>query len=83
MLLNDEPSEKCNGLINRTRTVQHNGGVVRPGDASARRRRGARTSSPLGAGFDRSAVGFTQSTELGYLNPDRSVTGVSAFGDGG
>ena len=24
-----------------------------------------------------------QSTELGYLNPDRSVTGVDAFGDGG
>ena len=24
-----------------------------------------------------------QSTELGYLNPDRSVTGVGAFGDGG
>ena len=23
-----------------------------------------------------------QSTELGYLNPDRSVTGVGAFGDG-
>jgi hypothetical protein len=25
-LLNDEPAEKCNGLLNRTRTVQHNGG---------------------------------------------------------
>ena len=37
----------------------------------------------VGAGFDRSTVGFTQSTELGYLNPDRSVTGVGAFGDGG
>ena len=23
-----------------------------------------------------------QSTELGYLNPDRSVTGIGAFGDG-
>ena len=35
-----------------------------------------------GAGYDRSRVGFLQSTELGYLNPDRSVTGVNAFGDG-
>ena len=35
-----------------------------------------------GGGYDRSRVGFLQSTELGYLNPDRSVTGVNAFGDG-
>ena len=27
-------------------------------------------------------MGFIQSTELGYLNPDRSVTGTGAFGDG-
>ena len=46
-------------------------------------RRRARTSSPSAPAFDRSTVGFTQSTELGYLNPDRSVTGVGAFGDGG
>ena len=36
----------------------------------------------IGAAFDRSGVGFTQSSELGYLNPDRTVTGVGAFGDG-
>ena len=28
VLLNDEPAEKCNGLINRTRTGQHNAGGV-------------------------------------------------------
>ncbi len=27
-------------------------------------------------------MGFTQSTELGYLNPDRSVTGIKAYADG-
>jgi outer membrane receptor protein involved in Fe transport len=27
-------------------------------------------------------VGFVQSTELGYLNPDRSITGTGAFADG-
>ena len=37
----------------------------------------------IGTAFDRSVVGFTQSTQLGYLNPDRSVTGVNAFADGG
>ena len=28
------------------------------------------------------ACTFQQGTELGYLNPDRTVTGVGAFGDG-
>ena len=35
-----------------------------------------------GGGYDRGRAGFLQSTELGYLNPDRSVTGINAFGDG-
>ena len=43
---------------------------------------GWRNQFTAGAAFDRSRVGFSQSTELGYLNPDRSVTGVGAFGDG-
>ncbi len=81
-LLNDEPAEKCNGLINQTHTSQHNGGAS--GQLTHRGAMGARENVfTVGAGFDRSTVGFTQSTELGYLNPDRSVTGVGAFGDGG
>ncbi len=81
-LLNDAPSETCNGLINQTRTTQQNGGL----SAQLTHRRTVGTSANLftvGAAFDRSAVGFGQSTELGYLNPDRGVTGVGAFGDGG
>ena len=81
-LLEDEPSEKCNGLINQTHTSQHNGGMF--GQVTHRRPMGARENVfTVGGGFDRSTVGFAQSTELGYLNPDRSVTGVGAFGDGG
>ena len=81
-LLNDEPSEKCNGLINQTHTSQHNGGTS--GQVTHRRPLGTgQNVFTFGGGFDRSTVGFTQSTELGYLNPDRSVTGVGAFGDGG
>jgi outer membrane receptor protein involved in Fe transport len=81
-LLDDEPSEKCNGLINQTHTSQHNGGLF--GQVTHRRPVGSRENVfTVGGGFDRSTVGFTQSTELGYLNPDRSVTGVGAFGDGG
>jgi outer membrane receptor protein involved in Fe transport len=82
VLLNDEPSEKCNGLINRTLSRQHNGGAG--GQITHRRAlRGSEHVFVAGAAFDRSAVSFQQSTELGYLNPDRSVTGVGAFGDGG
>jgi outer membrane receptor protein involved in Fe transport len=81
-LLNDEPSEKCNGLINRTRTDQRNGGAS--GQLAGRTAAGRwRHAFMAGAAFDHSHVDFAQSTELGYLNPDRSVTGVNAFGDGG
>ena len=81
VLLQDEPAEKCNGLINRTHTLQDNAG------ASAQltlREAFGRSNNQFtaGAAYDWSSVGFNQSTELGYLNPDRSVTGVGAYGDG-
>ena len=80
--LNDEPAEKCNGLLNRTHTAQHNAGAsgqLTRFDSVA----GRRNQLAAGAAFDRSRAAFTQSSELGYLNPDRSITGVDAFGDGG
>jgi outer membrane receptor protein involved in Fe transport len=78
VLLNDEPGEKCNGLINRGTTDQRNGGI----SGQVTFRDGRRNQLTTGAAFDRSGVGFIQSTELGYLNPDRSVTGTGAFADG-
>jgi outer membrane receptor protein involved in Fe transport len=36
----------------------------------------------VGAAYDGSLVNFVQSSQLGYLNPDRTVTGVNAFADG-
>jgi outer membrane receptor protein involved in Fe transport len=81
VLLEDEPAEKCNGLTNRTRSVQHNGGAS--GQLTLRDGGNSRTNLfTVGGAFDRSAVNFEQSTELGYLNPDRSVTGTAAFADG-
>ena len=65
------------------RTAQHNGGASGQVTHRRGRRRTRERRSRSAAAFDRSAVGFAQSTELGYLNPDRSVTGVGAFGDGG
>jgi outer membrane receptor protein involved in Fe transport len=80
-LQNDEPAEKCNGLINRTRSSQQNYGLSGQltwlGDLA-----GKRNQLVTGAGYDASRVSFTQSSQLGFLNPDRSITGVNAFGDG-
>ena len=77
----DEPAEKCNGLINGAETDQHNyggfGQFVMTGSAVR-----ARHQLTAGGGFDGSRVAFQQSTELGYLIADRSITGVDAYGDG-
>jgi outer membrane receptor protein involved in Fe transport len=81
VLINDEPGEKCNGLINRGKSTQRTGGFAGQFtwlDAPVN----GRHQLTVGGGFDRSNVDFQQSTELGYLNPDRSVTGLGAFGDG-
>lgn len=81
-LRRDEPAEKCNGLLNRSGTHQRNYGLS--GQVTWFARGGARNRNQLtvGAGYDGNRVGFTQSSELGYLNADRSVTGVGAFADG-
>ena len=82
VLLNDEPAEKCNGVINRTRSEQENYGLS--GQISVLGKLlGQRNQFTAGAAYDASRTRFTQSTELGYLNADRSVTGLNAFGDGG
>lgn len=80
-LQGDEPAEKCNGILNRTRTQQHNYGLAgqmtwlgTPG--------GHRNLFTLGAAYDGSVADFAQSSQLGYFNPDRSITGVNAFADG-
>lgn len=81
VLLRDEPAEKCNGLLNRTGSEQYNfGGSGQITLVSFPN--GERNQLTAGAAFDRSRIDFTQSTQLGYLNPDRSVTGLNAFGDG-
>ncbi|WP_084150897.1 TonB-dependent receptor [Azohydromonas australica] len=76
-----EPAEKCNALLNRSESKQQQSGLGGqasiPGVIAERRNR-----FTVGAAFDQSRVDYRQSTELGYLNPDRSVTGVNAFADG-
>jgi outer membrane receptor protein involved in Fe transport len=80
VLLQDEPGEKCNGLLNRGETSQHNYGVSGQGTWRDVFRSGNRLT--VGAGYDGGRSSFSQSTQLGYLNPDRSLTGLDAFADG-
>jgi outer membrane receptor protein involved in Fe transport len=81
VLLNDEPGVQCNGLINHTATRQHNAGLS--GQAIWQHAQGfAKHQVTAGAAFDRSSVGFAQSTEIGYLDPQRHIVGTGAFADG-
>jgi outer membrane receptor protein involved in Fe transport len=81
VLLNDEQGEKCNGLINRSRLAQRNvGGAGQMTTYGSIGR--SRNQFTVGGAYDRSHAGFSQSTQLGYLNPDRSVTGLQSFADG-
>jgi outer membrane receptor protein involved in Fe transport len=84
VLLNEEPNEKCNGLVNRTATTQTDGGLTLELSAT-RRWAGLDHRAVLGLGYDASRVQFTQGTQFGFINADRSVTAVSgpgAFADG-
>lgn len=80
-LQNDEPGEKCNGLINRTSTQQENWGTSAQAIVS-KELFGRDNQFLFGGAYDQSIMGFRQSSQLGYLNPDRSVTGLPNFADG-
>lgn len=80
-LLLDEPAEKCNGVINQTRTDQSQVGTafqLNLGQPLF----GLKQQGVVGVAFDAARSRFVQGSELGYLNADRSITGVGAFGDG-
>lgn len=84
VLLNSEPNEKCDGLANRSSTRQREWGVS--GELTL--------DTPLLGGRNRLTVGMTnvrshadfrQSSQFGYLLPDRTVMAVEgpgAFADG-
>jgi outer membrane receptor protein involved in Fe transport len=81
VLLEDEPAEKCNGMLNRTDSRQENYGASGQATLSGRLG-GQRNQFTLGAGYDTSRVDFRQSAQFGYLNPDHSITPVDFFADG-
>jgi hypothetical protein len=81
VLLQDEPGEKCNALINRTRTEQENYGLSGQGTWQGTLG-GHRNQFTAGGGLDESRSRFSQTSQIGYLNPDRTVTALNAFADG-
>ena len=83
-LLNSEPNEKCDGLVNRTQTRQQNYGLALQASMQTALA-GSEHRVLVGAAFDASRVRFAQSAQFGYINADRSVTAISgpgAFADG-
>ncbi len=80
-LQNDEPAEKCNGLLNHGQSQQHDGGfsgqftwLTTP--------HGNKNQFTAGGAWDHNTTHFISNTQLGYLNPDRTVTPIQSFADG-
>ncbi|MEP7210803.1 MAG: TonB-dependent receptor [Alphaproteobacteria bacterium] len=84
ILLNSEPNEKCNGILNRTRTDQSEAGAS--GQLTfSQPLAGRENQFTVGAAYNASRAHFTQSSQFGYLTPDRGVAtvdGPGAFADG-
>ncbi|MET0535773.1 MAG: TonB-dependent receptor [Steroidobacter sp.] len=84
ILLNDEPNEKCNGLLNRTHTDQSDSGVTLQATITTPLA-GLSNQLTLGVSGLESSAEFSQSSQFGYLLGDRSigaVDGPGAFADG-
>ena len=84
ILTNDEPNELCNGLANRSRTAQHETGVSLQSNFSSSLGTHA-NSLVVGVALVNSRAHFTQSSQFGFLTPDRgvdTVDGPGAFADG-
>ena len=83
-LLNDEPNEKCNGLITQTATSQHTAGASL--QFTLEQQLGSQANQLVfGAVVDDSTVHFEQASQFGYVADDRSIVAVSgpgAFADG-
>ena len=74
----DDAEPVCTGLLNRSTTKQKNygfSGQVTLLDKLA----GYKNQFTAGLAYDTNRTDFKQSSEFGYINPDRSVTGTQVF----
>ena len=75
-----QADEECTGKINRSSSQQSNygfSGQVTLLDALA----GHKNQFTSGLAYDTNRTDFQQSSEFGYINPDRSVTGTQVMDD--
>mgnify|MGYP000166684330 CR=1 FL=1 len=78
-LLNEEPNEKCNGLVNRSLTTQSEWGFS--GELAIHEPiAGIEQSLTFGVSYVNGRADFSQSTQFGYLLPDRTVVAVDGLG---
>ena len=75
-----DPASACSGLLNTTDTLQTNHGIAVQVSGQAPLAWLAQQWL-IGAALDISRVHFRQDAELGYVNPDRSISGVGAPAD--
>ena len=76
-----EAAEKCDAFLTRSWTNQNNYGVAAQAACSSG---SGEHQNRFTAGFavDRSSIDYKQSQQFGYINPDRTMTGISAWADG-
>lgn len=76
-----EAIEKCDAVIVRSFTRQNNYGLTGQFTWSSTPG-GHRNQFTAGSAWDRSSLTFQQFTQFGYINPDRTITGINSFEDG-
>jgi outer membrane receptor protein involved in Fe transport len=74
----NEPVEKCDAVIVYSKTAQNDFGF----SGQLTWLSAKHNQLTAGATFDRGTVTFTQNTQFGYLNPDRTITGIASWEDG-
>jgi outer membrane receptor protein involved in Fe transport len=77
VLLQADPDSTCSAITFYSKEVQNEYGA-----SGQITRRSTHNQLTVGAAFDRGSIDFTQNTQYGYLNPDRTITGVQAWQDG-
>lgn len=76
----DDAEPVCTGLLNRSTTKQKNYGFS--GQVTLLEKlAGYKNQFTTGLAYDTNRTDFKQSSEFGYINPDRSVTGTQVFAD--
>lgn len=77
----NDPDERCDGVIIYSKGVQNEYGVSGQLTWNTAPKIG-RNQLALGGSLDRGSIDYTQNTAWGYLNPNYTITPVAAWQDG-